>query len=327
MRFGLRLVQHLGPARELVRLASAAEEAGFDCVWFPHDPFMKHAWAMAAAVAQATSRIEVGPVQTTPYLNEPMEAATFAATLDELSGGRAVLGYGLHTDEMVGWLGFDASDRVERTRFAVEAVRALLRGETVTGDGWSEQCYLRFEPPRPDVPIYVTCFGRDLLELSGEIGDGSLPMLAPPESAPGVVEAIHAGARRAGRDPAEIDIAGCAWLSISDDGGVAADVLRPIVAYFAPYFLDDQLAPVGLARADFEPVRRLVAAGSYEQAAAAVTDEMLRLAIAGTPREVVSAIERIAQAGVTQVSLGGPLGPDPLAAIRLVGEQVIPHFR
>ena len=89
MRFGLRLVQHVGPARGLVRLAALAEEVGFDAVWFPHDPFMKHAWAMAAAVAENTSCVQIGSVQTTPYLNEPSEAATFLATLDELSGGRA----------------------------------------------------------------------------------------------------------------------------------------------------------------------------------------------------------------------------------------------
>jgi 5,10-methylenetetrahydromethanopterin reductase len=153
MRFGLRLLEHLGGARELVHLATLGEEVGFDVVWFPHDAFLKHAWAMAVAVAESTSRIEVGPVQTTPYLNDPADTAAFAATLDELSGGRAVLGLGLHTDEMVGWLGYDASDRVERTRRGVDAIRRLLRGETVTGDGWTEQCYLRFEPLRADIPI------------------------------------------------------------------------------------------------------------------------------------------------------------------------------
>ena len=190
-----------------------------------------------------------------------MEAATFVATLDELSGGRAVLGYGLHTDEMVGWLGFDASDRVERIRESVESVRRLLRGETLR-DEW----YLRFEPLRPDPPIYVTPFGRDLLELSGEIGDGSLPLVMPPEAAPGVVRSIHAGARRAGRDPGEVDVAACVWLSVSADGRAAAASLRPIIAYFAPYFLDEQLAPIGLRREDFELVRDAVAAGDYDRA-------------------------------------------------------------
>jgi 5,10-methylenetetrahydromethanopterin reductase len=322
VRFGLRLVQHVGPARELVRLAALADEVGFDAVWFPHDPFMKHAWAMAAAVAESTSRVQIGSVQTTPYLNEPSEAATFLATLDELSGGRAALGYGLHTDEMVEWLGFDASDRVERIRKSFDTVRSLLRGETVR-DEW----YLRFEPLRPDPPIYVTPFGRDLLELSGEIGDGSLPLVMPPEAAPGVVEAIHAGARRAGRDPAEVDIAACVWLSVAADGSAAAASLRPIVAYFAPYFLEGQLAPIGLHREDFERVRTAVAAGDYDRAAAAVTDEMLRLAIVSSPADAVAAIERLADDGVTQVCIGGPLGPDPAEAVRLIGERVIPAFR
>jgi len=322
VRFGLRLVQHVGPARELVRLAALADASGFDAVWFPHDPFMKHAWVMAAAVAGQTRRVQIGPVQTTPYLNGPMEAATFLATLDELSDGRAVLGYGLHTDEMVGWLGFDASDRVDRIRDSVETVRRLLRGETVR-DEW----YLRFQPLRPDPPIYVTPFGRDLLELSGEIGDGSLPLVMPPAAAPDVVEAIHAGVRRAGRDPSEVDIAACVWVSVAADGGAAAASLRPIIAYFAPYFLDDQLAPAGLAREAFEPVRRAVSAGDYDAAAAAVTDDMLRLAIVGTADDAVAAIERLAEAGMTQVCIGGPLGPDPAEAVRLIGERVIPAFR
>ena len=105
-----------------------------------------------------------------------------------------------------------------------------------------------------------------------------------------------------------------------------SDTLRPIVAYFAPYFLDEQLAPIGLWREDFVPVRQAVAAGDYDRAAAAVTDEMLRLAIVGTPADAVAAIGRLADAGVTQVCIGGPLGPDPGAAVRLIGERVIPAF-
>ena len=70
-----------------------------------------------------------------------------------------------------------------------------------------------------------------------------------------------------------------------------------------------------------------MAAGDYDRAAAAVTDEMLRLAIVGTPADAVAAIEGLADAGVTQVCIGGPLGPDPAAAVRLIGERVIPAFR
>jgi 5,10-methylenetetrahydromethanopterin reductase len=70
-----------------------------------------------------------------------------------------------------------------------------------------------------------------------------------------------------------------------------------------------------------------VAAGDYNRAAAAVSDEMLRLAIVGTPADAVGAVGRLGEAGVTQVCIGGPLGPDPAEAVRLIGEQVIPLFR
>ena len=74
-------------------------------------------------------------------------------------------------------------------------------------------------------------------------------------------------------------------------------------------------------------MRRAAAAGDYDAAAEAVTDEMLRLAIASAGVPTIAAIERLAAAGVTQVCIGGPLGPDPAEAVRLIGERVIPAFR
>ncbi len=331
MRFGLRLIQWVGDPRRLVELAVLAERAGFDQVWFPHDPFMYQTWALTAAVAARTERITVASIGTNPYTTDPSEIAAYLATLDLLTNGRAAIGIGVHTDEMVGWTGHDASDRVERTRSAVELTRRLLRGEVAGGVSgpydWSDACYLRFDPLRPDPPIYVAAYGPGYLELSGEIGDGSLPMITPPESAGYMVEHILAGARQAGRDPGEVDIAGCAWLSVSETPSAAAEALRPMVAYFGPHLEEPALATIGLGPADMEPLKKLVDAGDLRGAAARVTDEMLRLAIVGTPRDAIAGIERLAEAGITQVNLGGPLGPDPAEAIALVGREVIPHFR
>jgi 5,10-methylenetetrahydromethanopterin reductase len=331
MKFGLRLIQWHGTPKRLIALSALAEEAGFDEVWFPHDPFMLNTWALASATAMRTSRVAVASIATNPYTTDPAEIATFLATLDLLSGGRAAVGIGLHTDAMVEWTGHDATDHVERTRAAVDVVRRLLRGETVTGPvgpfEWSEECFLRFEPLRPDPPILVAAWDREYLELSGEIGDGSLPMITPPASAANMVAPILEGARRAGRDPVELDIAGCAWLSISAEPTAAADMLRPMVAYLGPYLEEHALGTIGLTPADFAPLRELVVAGRLAEASAAVTDDMFRLAVVGTPDQVVEQVQALADAGVTQVNLGGPLGPDPEEAIRLVGSQVIPHFR
>jgi 5,10-methylenetetrahydromethanopterin reductase len=151
-------------------------------------------------------------------------------------------------------------------------------------------------------------------------------MITPPESAAYMASTIAEGARDAGRDPAEVDIAGCAWLSLARSRGEATDVLRQMVSYFGPYLEAPALETIGLTPEDFKPLGRLVEAGRYEEAADLVTDEMTDLAIRGTPDDVIRRIETIADMGVTQISVGGPLGPDPAEAIRLMGERVIPYF-
>jgi 5,10-methylenetetrahydromethanopterin reductase len=291
---------------------------------------MSHAWTMQTAIAEATERVVVGTLGTNPYTTDPSEIATHLATLDLLSGGRAALGLGLHTTSMVEWLGLDGADVVERTRAAVAIVRALLRGETVTKAGpysWGSECALRFEPLRPDPPILVAGFGTELLRLAGEVGDGAMPMATPPESVGPLVAEVHRGAADAGRDPDELEIVACAWMSLSERGAGVGDPLRPMIATFAPYLEERALASIGLTRAELAQLRELVDAGQLAAAAEAVTPPMLALALAGTPDHVAERIGALAELGVTHVSLGGPLGPDPREAIRLLGERVLPALR
>jgi 5,10-methylenetetrahydromethanopterin reductase len=274
----------------------------------------------------------VGANGTEPYAVSPGETAAFMATLDHLSQGRVAVGFGMHTEKMVNWLGYDTSDRLQRLREAVELMRRVWRGESAEFDGevyhWSDQCYLRFKAFRERIPIYVSGFAEDDLELSGELGDGSLPMVTPPESARLMTERIMKGVRKAGKNPADFDVCGCAWFSISENGkGTQTDTLRDILAYFGNYLDEDALATVGLSQAHFSETQRLVAAGDYAGARAAVTPEMMKLAVVGSPGDAIAKIEMLAEAGVTQVSIGGPLGPDPKETIRLIGEQVIPYFR
>lgn len=331
MRFGIRLIEYHGDARRLIELAVAAEHAGADQVWFPHDPFMRHTWALTVAAAAHTERVGLGGITINPWTSDPFEIATYLATLDELSGGRALVGLGLHTDEMLRWVGYEPGDAAVRIREAVELIRRLLRGEVAAFEGeafrWSDAAYLRFRPVRERIPIYVACYGDELLRLSGEIGDGSLPMVAPPESARVVAEHVRAGAAAAGRDPAEVDVAGCMWLSLSDDGAAAHEFMQRMVATFAPYLDPGALALVGLSPEDFVEIKRLVEGGRLDDAAALVGDDMLRLAIVGTPDQVVERLADVEAAGITQANLGGPLGPDPEEALRLLGERVIPALR
>jgi 5,10-methylenetetrahydromethanopterin reductase len=325
MQFGIRLVQHIGDVETMLALAELADREGLDSVWFTHDPFMRNPWVVAAAAAQRTTQTAIG-ASANPYFTHPAEIATFAATLDEVSNGRAVVGIGLHSTEMLAWVGCDGSDVLERTRQAVEIVRALLAGETLENiaHGWAPQSYLRFGDAPREVPIYVSAFGRAFLALSGEIGDGSLVMVMPPETASLVVDSVKIGATA---EDHTREIVGCAWLSLGRNSEAAADALRPLVATFGPYFGEEQLATVGLTPDDFATIKQLQLERREQEARQYVNQGMLRLGIVGDPDDVTRQVEKLGLAGVTHISFGGPLGPDPFDAVRLLCQEVIPRFR
>ncbi len=331
MQFGIRFVQFVGTVDEIVGYSVAADQAGIDYIWFPHDTFMHNTWVLSSVVAAQTTRAKIGSVGINAYTCDPSEIACYLATLDQVSNGRAVLGLGLHTHDMVEWTGIDASTSIARTREATHIIRALLRGEVVDFDGdefhWTDQCYLRFEPLRSEIPIYICAFGEQYLNLAGEIGDGALPMITPPASAADMVGPIHRGIAAAGRSVADFDISGCAWLSLSDDERVAQDAMSEMISYFGPYLEDHALARVGLSRADFSPIRAALEANDYALAQSLVTTEMMALGLVGTPKQVIAQIEELAAAGITHVNLGGPIGPDIDAAIQLLGDEVMPYFK
>jgi 5,10-methylenetetrahydromethanopterin reductase len=122
-------------------------------------------------------------------------------------------------------------------------------------------------------------------------------------------------------------ISGCAWLSLSESRQEAADIMRKMVAYFGPYLEEPALNSIGLSVDDMRPLGELIETGDYEAAWNKVTPEMIKLGITGTPDDVIEQVERLADMGIDEVSLGGPLGPDPEKAIALMGDRVIPHFR
>ena len=273
MEFGARFIGWFSVgANDQIEFGKLAERFGFDYCWFPHDPFMRNTWVLTSALAEVTTKIKLASVGTNPYTFDPCEIVTYLATLDEISHGRAVLGLGLHTTDMIGWVGINAKDPATRTREAVQLIRETLKtspegkARAFTGKEfrWSDQTYLRFNPLRNKVPIFVAAFGREYLELSGEIGDGSLPMITPPESSRYMVDAIRAGCKRANRNPSDVNITGFAWISISkDDPAKAREYLKPMIAYFGPYLEEEALSSVGLSLNDFAGIRKEIDRGIF----------------------------------------------------------------
>jgi 5,10-methylenetetrahydromethanopterin reductase len=330
VKFSLRFNNDL-PAAQYVTLARAAEAAGFDQFWVSNDLFLRSAPVILTAVATATERIEIGTCIVNPYTIHPAEIAIMAATLDEISGGRFNLGIGAGAAEFLKWVDIHPNKPVAALRESITAINCLLSGDRtdVSGSfiGWSAEAYLRF-PALRRVPIYIGALSPNMLRLIGEIGDGGLPLLFPPEHYETVLPYIREGAAQAGRSLDEIDIAACIWCAVGEDRIAAEVALREKIAYYGHALSPLIWDRLGLTREDFAPIEQAVMVeGDLDKAQHLVTPTMLRIGIVGTTRDVIERLEYLVGLGVRHLSFGPPLGADPLAAIRALGRNVIPHFR
>ncbi len=324
MKFSLRLNNDL-PIADYVALAQAAETAGFDQFWVSNDLFLRSVPVILTAVAQATTRIEIGTCVVNPYTMHPAEIAMLAATLDEISGGRFNLGIAAGGSELLKWVNIAPERPLHDTREAIAQINAILGGGTAPG--WTPEAYLRFTPRR-QVPIYLGAMGPRMLTLAGEVADGVLPLLFPPEHFATVRPLVAAGAVRAGRSMDAIDLAACIWVSISDDAAAAEAVLRDKIAYYGAGLSPLILERLGVTKADFAPIEHaMMTERDPEKARALVTNDMLRIGVVGTAPDLIARLETLVAMGARHLSFGPPLGPDPLAAVEQLGRYVLPHFR
>ncbi len=332
LRFGLRFNSASGPIHDVVRWAVLAEGLGFDDFWYCQDLMQRDAWIILTAVAAATRRMRVGTCIVNPFSSNPAEIAMRAASLQEYSEGRFVLGIGPGHPSYLDWVGLRQRQPLTGLREAAHLLRGLLRGEDVAFEGrvfrgWKPGARLRFPIPPDPIPIYIGGQGPRVAEFMGEAGDGALPIAFPPEAIEGVVEQIRAGAARTGRSLDGFDLAACVWWSLARTRQQAEDALRPLIAYYGPSLRAGTLAPAGLAPSDFGNVRAAGEAGDLRRAATLVQPQMFRLGITGAIDEVVERVRWLQARGVTQVNIGPPLGPEKEWALRATAEGVIARFR
>ncbi|MCC6612961.1 MAG: LLM class flavin-dependent oxidoreductase [Anaerolineae bacterium] len=330
MKFSLRFNNDL-PVHEYVRLAQAAEHWGFDQFWVSDDLFLRSAPVILTAIAVATERIEIGTCIVNPYTLHPAEMAMMAATLDEVSGGRFNLGLSSGAAEFLKWVGITPDKPVTAVRDTVRAMNRLTANKRAALDGqflqWTDEAYLRFESERR-IPIYIGAMSPNMLRLIGEVADGGLPLLLPPEHYETVLPYIHEGAAKTGRDVRDVDVAACIWCSLADDRAAAEDILREKIAYYGHAMSPLIWERLGLTQEDFRPIEQAIMRDDdKERAKAMVTPDMLRIGVVGTAADLIERLEGLVAQGARHLSFGPPLGPDALAAVNIIGQTIIPHFR
>jgi F420-dependent oxidoreductase-like protein len=309
----------LGPQDQL-QTVQEAERLGFDSVWAA-EAYGSDAATVLAWLAAGTSRIKLGSaIFQMPGRSAAMTAMT-AATIDELSGGRMLLGLGSSGPQVAeGWHGQRFGRQLQRTREYVTVVRKALarerlefKGETLElplPDGPGKALKLMISPVQERIPIYLAAIGPKNTALAGEIADGWLPTFFSPEHVAEFRAQLQEGADRAGRTLDKLDIAPTVQAYISDDRDMARNLMRPILALYIggmgsrkQNFYNQLVQRYGFEAAASE-IQDLYLEGKKEAAGQAIPDELIDSICLCGPRDFVR--ERLAafrEAGVGTLML------------------------
>jgi 5,10-methylenetetrahydromethanopterin reductase len=316
-KYGVAL-QGVDPPADFAAMVAEIESLGFSHLWLTDSSLhARNSYIYLTLAAASSSRLRLGTAVTNPVTRHPAITAAAAATLDEVSAGRAILGIGAGDRPLLA-LGRRPCSPAELAD-AIEAIRALWSGDevTLTASGFAlDHARLRFGASA-GLPIFVSASGPKTLEMAGGLADGVILLVGLfPDAITWALEHIDRGARAAGRPRPHTAL--FAYGSISDDSGAALEAGRSIAAWFpqtAPHLCELAGLPAEVAAA----VRASYAGGEFQEAQAAarlLPDGFVRrMALAGDAREASERIGDVLAAGVDSVHVF-PLGADRMATVR-----------
>jgi F420-dependent oxidoreductase-like protein len=309
----------ISPAEQL-SLVKDAEAAGYDSVWAAEAYGSDTATVLAWLAAQ-TDRIKLGSGIFQMPARSPAMTAMTAATIDELSQGRMVLGIGSSGPQVAeGWHGQPFAKQIQRTREYVEIVRKALSRERLTYEGETytlplpngpgKALKLMIAPVQERIPIYIAAIGPKNTALTGEIADGWIPFIFSPEHAQELRKPLDEGAARAGRtlDADNFDIAPTVNVCLDDDIEAARDVMRPFLALYVggmgsrdKNFYNAMMRRYGFEKEAIE-VQDLYLSGKKQEAAAKLPAEFIdSVCLVGPKDRVRDRLAALRDAGVGTV--------------------------
>ena len=303
-------LQDAHPIREGMEFARYAEAKGFEAVWQAESRLVREATVPMAAFASVTDTIKVGSGVADCWSRNPARLAATFSTLDDLAPGRVILGLGAWWDPLAAKVGIERTRPLGVMREVVAAVRALLHDETVTMHGeyvhldGVELDYVYQERRPKDVPIYIGATGMKMMELTGEIADGVvLNYLVSSDYNRRAMEALAAGADRAGRSIDDIDRPQLVVCSVHEDRRTALDMARMMVTQYLgqqPHIMAASGVPQALLDAVGEVLTWPATHEQVEAASKLVPDEIVELLTAsGTPEQARAKVAEYIADGCT----------------------------
>ena len=339
-------LMYAGNPREAADQVSTLEQAGLDGVWVA-EAYGFDSPTLMGYLAAKTETIEIGSAILNIYSRTPGAILQTAAGLDNVSGGRAILGIGASGPQVIeGFHGVPYDKPLGRTKEIIDLVRRGLRREPLTSDGvfhlpldrehgavtgLGKPLKLLTHPERDAIPIYIAALGPKSVEQAAEIADGWIPHLFHPERAHLVWgEALEAGKakRLPGLAPLEVNAGGMVAIGEGPDTKALLDFARPVFALYVggmgakgKNFYNDVAKAYGY-ESEAEEIQDLYLAGKKKEAEALVPTEWLEAAnLVGPASYVQERLAAFREAGVTNLSIV-PVAEDPAAIVSQVKEWV-----
>jgi probable F420-dependent oxidoreductase len=301
----------ISPGRSLsdsVARARKVDELGYDSIYTTHiagrDPF-----TVLGEFAHATENVKLGTGVTPIFARTPVAMAQVAATLDEASGGRMVLGIGVsHRVTVENWYGGEITKPVSQMRAYASVVRAILAGEGPPENEFFQTAF-RFMgySARPELPIYIAALSPNMLRLAGELADGVMLWLCCPEYIRDVVVAeVAKGREKAGKTMEGFDVVAAVPSALTDDREEALGAMRQeLVTYCSLPFYRSMLESSGFTE-EIAAFDAGIAEGDVEKAKAGISERMLdSLAGIGSADQVRAGVQRYLDAGAVSPCIGG----------------------
>jgi F420-dependent oxidoreductase-like protein len=343
LKLGLNLgYWGIGPQGEdATEMVLAAERFGYDSVWAA-ESYGSDAVSVLAYLAAKTETIGLGAAILQVPARQPAGAAMAGVTIDALSNGRFIFGFGPSGPQVSeGWYGVPYSKPWGRTREYVEIVRKVVarddrltyQGQHFTlplPDGEGKALKLNFHPVRNRIPVFLGAIGRKSVELAAEIADGWIPIFSSPDAFRETWdEHVEAGLEKGGRSRSDLEVSPTVQVAVGGDLDSARSVVKAGLLLY--------LGGMGSRRTNFyvdlthrfgfgdvaDEVQSLYLDGRREEAYAAIPDELAdATALVGDEDEVADRIKRYEAAGVDRLIIS-PISPEPdqrLNTVRRIAE-------
>jgi 5,10-methylenetetrahydromethanopterin reductase len=268
-----------------------------------------------------TNKIKLGTGVTNPYTRNSAITASSIASINELSGGRAILGIGPGDKATFDKMGIEWDKPLSRVKESVLAIRAFLAKEQVNQAGF-KGAQMAFGPSK--IPIYIGAQGPKMLELAGAIADGVLINASHPDDFKFAVPMIRQGAEKAGRKPEDVQVCAYASFSADKDQAKAVNASKIVVAFIVAGSPQNVLERHGIGMDEAKAISDALAKYDFKSAMAAVSPRMSEaFSVSGAPQDCRARVDELLKTGVTQIVVGSPIGPNKESAIKLIGKQVI----